>query len=503
LDVIKAMLKCVLENVGVPGCGSEPEFPGESPAKAKMEEALKEAFLAAKGFEALVDALAALGPSAQSGSLTELQQGIVWKLLEGLHDALVERSLTSSYKLVEELVRLLQPRLTLLLELSIAACAPVRTHAALLLQGLLLHSKGENTRKIQLAALGSGKLLWYLYFSVDKSGDAAHAEWTDEPSLHVYRDLVGYLCDNNDSTTMTVHHALPKPLYDRAYADPPPLPLRMAADYAYSVPKADAAIFETTMWVRYARGLQRRSHWAPVFATVDMEINTPTLIWTAATKAELVATLQAEIADFRVQRHIDSRSVWDHEGFEVVYESLHKHLKIQRYYVHLLLPLLEACFADNPHAQALQHVTYVDPTAAQQPCVTADSFEVPEQELQGLVAACFQRAVVEDDVGWKLACLRVMSALYARYSRVLQEADMMPYLIWLLTPKTSAGRLIDLAQLHRDGVRASSGDAAAAGALDVVDVFSEAEHHLFSTINNPLWRDHAALLRLRRPPRPR
>ena len=54
--------------------------------------------------------------------------------------------------------------------------------------------------------------------------------------------------------------------------------------------------------------------------------------------------------------------------------------------------------------------------------------------MQQLLSALFQRAVIEDDPAWKLACMGAISTMYERYPEQFRELLIIPYYVYLLHP---------------------------------------------------------------------
>ncbi len=358
----------------------------------------------------------------------------------------------------------------LLLAMSIHGEREVRLAAAHTLRGLLLHSTAARAKELQLHIVRSGYLLWYLYFVVPHGTLPEHVAWPHDDAC--YSELLSVAVGGNDVARAVLKRALPEPLFVRAETAVAPYPLQQQDSHIFQM--RDANAFNDRLWSHFNRGVLPLQKFDRVMAEMDRSHETPTLIWAEENKIELLDALQSEIEDLRVQRDVDPLSTWDHEGFDVAYPSLTRHLKVGQYYIHTLLPELtrqnDILYAKDPRSNLLVPTGAVpDPTWP---------LTIPDAELPVLVSLCFQRAVVEDDVGWKLACIRTMTALYIRYPDVLQDADMMPYLIWLLTPKAeskgaaAAGLSSSGSDLMRD--QSSFGPAGAMGAAG----------------SPVIWRDH-------------
>lgn len=66
----------------------------------------------------------------------------------------------------------------------------------------------------------------------------------------------------------------------------------------------------------------------------------------------------------------------------------------------------------------------------------ASKYQIQSTVLKPFMNALFQRSVIEDKPGWKIACIRTMHALHDKYPQGI-DMDLMPYLLWLIQPKST------------------------------------------------------------------
>jgi len=320
-----------------------------------------------------------------------------------------------------KLVEAMKPHHGLVLDfltLSGEQYVALRGAAARVMQGLILHSNTVDAKAIQDLILTQGYLLHILFGSIShmtppnvlltnemerivKEHAATNGHKAAAPTITAFRGLLSLTYDSNTHVETTLARAIPRGLVAHANKYRTDV-LRLALESPFN--RAKVPEVQNLVWVQYRENVRKASNWEAVCAKFDEQIAEPTLLWTPVTRMELILAVGNEIADLTRQREANAKSTWDYEGFEVEYPSLGVHLKVGEYYAHILLPLIEG----------------------------ANQYSIDEKDLGPLVAAAFQRAVIEDDNGWKLACIRIMSSLYKHYAKILKDADAVPYLVWLL-----------------------------------------------------------------------
>ena len=381
--------------------------PADKKFDAPMAElAAKQAFFESKGYDVLINRV--LVPYGRSDYVV-----ITAKVVDMLAMDLVDNSATTRFIGIQKLLQLLTPQIDLILFLTTHTDLPTRCYASILLQGYLLHSSLQTTQNLQSKVLEEGHLLYYILFAVDGAKlPAAHpyaANWYDKNLTELSRNLLGLLCAGNPAIVeITVQKTIPKPLQ---------VPLEsLGADAVSNVSlssktKADKETIKNTLWNNFQSGRMKRVVVHPQFQKLDVEVREPHVLWTLGTKAELCLGLLKEIEELQKQKEVmgDRGGRWDYEGWEISYKSLDRYLRVGGFYISLLLPVL----ADKN-----------------------SSYVIEIDRIHMLLAALFQRSVTEDDPGWKLACLRTMSALYEKYGdQLTKDLEVIPYFSWLIDPK--------------------------------------------------------------------
>lgn len=370
------------------------------------ELAAKQAFFESKGYDVLINRV--LVPYGRSEYAV-----ITAKVVDMLAMDLVDNSATTRFIGIQKLLQLLTPQIDLILFLTTHTDLPTRCYASILLQGYLLHSSLQTTQNLQSKVLEEGHLLYYILFAVDGAKlPAAHpyaANWYDKNLTELARNLLGLLCAGNPAIVeITVQKTIPKPLQVTLES--------LGADSVSNVSlssktKADKETIKNTLWNNFQSGRMKRVVIHPQFQKLDVEVREPHVLWTLGTKAELCLGLLKEIEELQKQKEVmgDRGGRWDYEGWEISYKSLDRYLRVGGFYISLLLPVL----ADKN-----------------------SSYVIEIDRIHMLLAALFQRSVTEDDPGWKLACLRTMSALYEKYGdQLTKDLEVIPYFSWLIDPK--------------------------------------------------------------------
>ena len=152
--------------------------------------------------------------------------------------------------------------------------------------------------------------------------------------------------------------------------------------------------------------------------------------------------------------------IWDYENFHVKYKTLERYLKVGVFYVNLLLPLLEPNAVKSDRGTSPELLGYGrdgDEKKGREGATDSGAglrnnrYQrrehwqrggnqqarrlVPIAYLPTLITLLFQRMAVEDDPGWKLACLRLVYLLYLHFPAALITMEQMPYLVWLFDPQ--------------------------------------------------------------------
>jgi len=364
----------------------------------------KQAFFESQGYDVLVKrVLVPYGRSSHSG--------VVAKVLDILALDLVDHCVTTRFVGIQKLLALLSPHVDLLLELTTSNDLNTRCYASILLQGYLLHSSLQTTQNLQSKVLEEGHLLHYILFAIDganlPSGHPYVKYLYDKNLTELSRNLLGLLCAGNPQIVeICVQKTIPKPLQLSLQS--------MGADSASNSSfggrsKQDKEQIKNTLWNNFQSGRMKRVNIHPQFIALDNEVREPHVLWTLSTKAELCMGLLKEIEDLQRQREVARNVRWDYDGWEISYKSLDRYLRVGGFYISLLLPVL----ADKQ-----------------------SSYVIELERIHMLLAALFQRSVIEDDPGWKLACLRTMSALYTKYGEQLtRDLEIIPYFAWLIDPR--------------------------------------------------------------------
>ena len=319
--------------------------------------------------------------------------------------------ITTRFIGIQKLLTLLTPLLDMLLKLTTHTDLNIRCYGSILLQGYLLHSSLQTTQNLQSKVLEEGHLLYYILFAIDGANlPAGHPyahQWYDKNLTELARNLLGLLCAGNPGILeISVQKTIPKPL-QLALSE-------IGADSASNTSissrsKADREAIKNTLWNNFQSGRMKRVHIHPQFAKLDVEVREPHVLWTIGTKAELCIGLLKEIEELQNQKQFRGDMRWDYEGWEIGYKSLDRYLRVGGFYVSLLLPVLQD---------------------------KNSSYVIELDRIHMLLAALFQRSVTEDDPGWKLACLRTMSALYEKYGdQLTKDLEIIPYFAWLIDPK--------------------------------------------------------------------
>jgi len=440
LNTIAAILSCTVP------VAADDETANSNASKSKpfdrdqAELSAKQAFYESKGYEVLINRV--MIPYARmataSTSLTDTAPpsipvppstiSALGKVLDLLSLDLVDHCLTTRFVGIQKLLNLLRPHLELIIALTTYPDINIRAFSSILLQGYLLHSPLATTQQLQSKVLEEGHLLWYILFAIDGSDlprSHPYAKYWADPNLtELSRNLLGLLCAGNQTITeVCVHKTIPKSLQVSLES--------LDADSESNVSltlrsRAEKETIKNTLWNNFESGRMKRPQLHPQFGRLDIAMREPTAIWNVTTKAELCSGIMEELSNLRTQVAIKgSRNArWDYEGFEIRYRSLERHLRVGGLYISVLLQVLHD---------------------------KSNNYSMELDQVHVLLAALFQRSVIEDDAGWKLACLRTMAALYDRYGdQLTRDLEILPYFTWLLNPRHSTPLVRDqiLLMLH-------------------------------------------------------
>ena len=338
---------------------------------------MKYAFFEYKGYDALCATLVKYARTAHTN--------IVAKVLDMLSLDLADHIATTRFHITQRIIKLLSPHTSLLLELSAHPTLSVRCYAIIFLSGFLLQSPYSLVTAVQDKCLKEGYLLWLLMFSVDAAGinaDNAYYEYYDKNQTLLARKLLSLLCSGHAANRDVLLNVVPVQLQG-AIDDPTQGRVKITG-----VKGSEKAKVTTALWYQFQSGAVQRVNCEYLFNNLDDDVKLPHFVWVGRMKAELLDQLRQEIENLQTTRDIHSGAQWDYEAFEVAHPYLDKYCRVGNFFVSILIP-------------ALQN--------------RQSGYQLKPELMQQLLSALFQRAVIEDDPAWKLACMGAISTMYERY----------------------------------------------------------------------------------------
>ena len=281
----------------------------------------------------------------------------------------------------------------------------MRCYTLIFLSGFLLQSPLSLVQRIQELTLKQGYLLWYLYFSIDAQGinpDNAYLDYYDKSQTLLARKLLSLMCSGHRANRDVMLSIIP-PQLQGAIDDAPEGTVRIAGVKASEKDKVT-----TALWYQFQSGVVTRVNCEHLFNNLDEDIKLPHVVWVGRMKAELLDALRQEIENLHITRDIHPGATWDADAFDASHSPyLDKYCRVGNFFVSILIP-------------ALQN--------------RASGYVLRPELMQQLLSALFQRAVIEDDPAWKLACMGAISTMYERYPEQFRELLIIPYYVYLLHP---------------------------------------------------------------------